>query len=1136
MNGPDQRDPASELAANAAPAGLETPQQLDVELDSAIAERLNIGGLITKMFIDSKTTLLIMLAALLFGLFALFVTPREENPQISVPAVNVIIPFPGASPQEVENLVAVPMERRIWNIKGIEHVYSISYPDFAVVTAQFLVGENQEESVFKVYNQVYSNLDALPAGVQQPLVKPVDINDVPIVAITLFSAKRQSFELRQAAEHLLSGLREVPGTSSSVIVGGDGRVITIELDPVKSAAYAIDPQLIAQALEGANMRLPADRLETGAQRILVRAGQFLRNADDIGSVVVTTRAPLPGIGGQPIYLRDLAKITDGPAEASNLSRISFGARARELALDGHELRGAFQGAAQELSGRSFNAVTIAIAKQKSTNAVLISEAVIKRIQELAPVELPADTGWTVTRDDGEGANHAVNELVTHLSWAIVIVLGLLVITLGWRDAAVVAFAIPLTLLVTLGIGLLAGQTINRITLFALILSLGLLVDDAIVVVENIHRHLKMRPQGAPLIRTCILAVNEISSPTIYATLTVIVSMVPMAFVTGMMGPYMQPIPFNVPVAMIVSLLVAFKVTPYLALRWLKVAPHQPAPGGQVKSTKEELHSGSPLFAEGESCPVDAGHGASPGLVRFYTRMLTPLMDSRARRAMLFTLLVIALLVSFTFPLLQWVKFRMLPKANKNTFLVTVDMPAGTSLNYTDRLVHELEDRLLQHHEVLALVTTVGTGSVMDFNGLLRGTSFRNDAAQADIRVDLTKKEARTIPSEEIVLALRPELQALGDKYHAIIKLVEDPPGPPVRATIVAEIYGPYGEQQRAQVRKVHEMFAGVDQVVDIDDSVRTPAKQIRLTVDRDKAERAGLKVSDVTLALYAAFAGYRVTALHDPAELTQVPVVLRFPPEYRSQQADLSNIVLPTPAGPTPLSALSTTVETECQQPVYHKDLRQISYVYGEMARRSSVYAVLELMGRLAQDKLAPGYELQWEGEWDLTLKVFRDLGLAMGVAIVLIYLLMVGRFHSFSDPLVILGAVPLTMLGVLPGFAILGRFEIYFSATGMIGVIALAGIVVRNSIILIEFIKDAMASGVDLKQAVILAGAIRTRPIVLTALAAMAGMLVVVRDPVWSGLSWALLFGIIASTTLSLIVIPLLYYIAHSKQVMSRS
>ncbi len=1081
------------------------------QLEEAIDTKLNIGGLIAKTFIDSKTTLLVMVAALLFGLFALFVTPREENPQISVPAVNVIIPFPGASPQEIENLVAAPMERRIWNIKGVEHVYSISYPDFAVVTAQFLVGQKQEESVFKVYNQVYSNLDSLPAGVQQPLVKPVDINEVPILAITLYSATRSSFELRSAAERLVAGLREVPGTSASVIVGGETRQITVELDPVKAAAYAIDPQVIAQALEGANMRLPSDRLEHGSERILVRSGQFLRNAEDVGSVVLSTRPSQAGPGGQPVYLRDLARVSDGPAEQSNISRISFGPGVH---AGGHLIGGGSLGQADaELTGRSFNAVTLAISKQQGTNAVRISEALTRQMKLLAPQMLPADTAWLVTRDDGEGANHAVNELVTHLTWAIVIVLGLLVVALGWRDAAVVALAIPLTLLVTLGVGLLAGQTINRITLFALILSLGLLVDDAIVVVENIHRRLKSRPPGESVAKTCILAVNEISSPTIYATLTVIVSMIPMAFVTGMMGPYMGPIPFNVPVAMIVSLLVAFKVTPYLALRWLRV--HSEAHVTDSKSAAADFAS---------------EHGADQRLLRFYQRTLQPLMDSPARRALLFGVLIIALLASFTLPLFQLVKFRMLPKANKNTFLVTVDMPAGSSLNLTEQLSAEIEAELLTLPELRALITTVGTGSVVDFNGLLRGTAFRNDPAQADIRVNLTPKEDRDISSEQIVLGLRPELAALAEKYGAVVKLVEDPPGPPVRATLVAEIYGQYGEQQREAVARVRGLFAETAEVVDIDDSVSTAAQQLQLQVDRERAQRAGLSVKDVAMSLYAALAGYRMTVLHDPAELVQTPVVLRFPPQYRSQPSDLNNIVLPSPSGPVPLSSLTRSEPGEALRPIYHKDLRQISYVYGEMGRRSSVYAVIELMGKLARQPLSPGYELKWEGEWDLTLKVFRDLGIAMGVAIVLIYLLLVGRFHSFVDPLVILGAVPLTMLGILPGFAILGAFDIYFSATGMIGVIALAGIVVRNSIILIEFIKDAIAAGVPLRDAVILAGAIRTRPIVLTAVAAIAGMLVVVGDPVWSGLSWALLFGILASTTLSLIVIPLMYYIAKER------
>ncbi|HES58186.1 MAG TPA: efflux RND transporter permease subunit [Firmicutes bacterium] len=1102
------------------------PTPADMEaLDTELGTKLNFGGMLTRLFIDSKTTLLIMVAALVFGLLALFITPREENPQISVPSVNVIVPFPGASPHEVENLVIDPLERLIWDIKGVEHVYSMAFPDYGVVTAQFYVGEDQEDSVFKVFETVYSNLDRAPAGSMSPMVKPVDINDVPAVALTLFSPERTTFELRQTAERMLNDLREVPGTGQTVIVGGDDRQITVEIDPVKAAAYAIDPMLIAASLEGANFRLPTDRLEHGGTNVLVRSGQFLRNTEDVGSVVVKTHPFPDGSGSKVIYLRDIATIKDGPGELSNYSRISFGTSGPEM------FEGEYHHELDETPGKAYNAVSIAIAKQKGQNAVNIVNAVIARMEELAGQELDAETGWIVTKNEGEKANDAVNELVIHLGWAIVIVLGLLILALGWRDAAVVAVAIPLTLLVTLAVGYLAGQTINRITLFALILSLGLLVDDAIVVVENIHRHLKMRPKGANLIRTCILAVNEISNPTIYATLTVMVSMIPMAFVTGMMGPYMGPIPFNVPVAMLISLLVAFKVTPYLALRWLRVKPFgegTPVSGNQPR--RDPADDEPPVIGEGEACPPDVEHGASPGLLRFFNRTLSPLMESPARRNLLLGSLVVALLICFTFPLLQWVKFRMLPKSNANTFLVTIDMPAGTSLSSTDSLVRDVEDRLLAIPQVANLVTTVGTGSVMDFNGLLRGTNFRNQPHQADIRVNLISKHHRKIASEEIVAAVRPDLHALAQPHNAILKLVEDPPGPPVRATVLAEIYGPYGELQRSLVDKVRGWFENTEGVTDIEDSVSTVADEIHLKVDPEKAAAAGLKVGDVTRSLRAALAGYPLTELHDPAQQVQTPVVLRFPVEYRSRLEDLASIVLPGMHGPVPLSELVRVTHGQADRPIHHKDLQQVSYIGGEMTGRSSVYAVIDLMQASAADPLPPSHKLEWEGEWDLTLKVFRDLGIAMGVAILLIYLILVGRFKSFVDPLVIMGAVPLTMLGVLPGFAILGNFDIYFSATGMIGVIALAGIVVRNSIILIEFIKDALHQGMPLKEAVIFAGAIRTRPIVLTALAAMAGMLVVVRDPVWSGLSWALIFGIIASTSLSLIIIPLLYYTINAR------
>ncbi len=1056
--------------------------------------KLNIGGLMAHMFIDSKITLLIMIATLGFGLLALFVTPREENPQISVPAVNVIVPFPGASPQEVEKLITQPLERLIWNINGVEHVMSMAFPDFGVVTAQFHVGEDQEDSVFKVFETVDSNIDRAPQGIMEPLVKPVDINDVPIVAFTLFSDSRTSYQLRQQAHRILDELREVPGTSESVIVGGDDREITVEIDPVRAAAFAVDPMLIAEALGGANLRLPTDRLEQGGERVLIRSGQFLRNAEDVGSVVIKTH-PLPtGEGREPIYLRDIATVTDGPAELSNLSRISFGPHGLG------ESTGRLADGLGDPSGRSFEAVTIAIAKQQGKNAVTIAQALVDRMSEIAPLHLDAGTSWLTTRNDGKTANKTVNELVYNLTWAIVIVIGLLVIFLGWRDAAVVAVAIPITVLSTLGIGLLAGQTINRITLFALILSLGILVDQAIVVVENIHRHMAIGTRGRGIISTCVAAVNEIANPAIYATLVVVVSMIPMAFVTGMMGPYMGPIPFNVPVAMIISLVIAFQMTPYLSRRWLRVKPVGDSAGDETQ-------------------------GANPTLLRMFRNMFTPLMEVPRKRNVLFAVLVIALLVTFSFPLFTWVKFRMLPKANVKTFLVQVDLPASAALNRTASLVSELEDRLQDEPNVVSVISTVGTGSVIDFNGLLRGTSFRSQPYQADVRVNLIPKEQRSERSEDMVLRLRPELHALGDKYDAVVKLIEDPPGPPVRSTLLAEIYGPYGALQRSLVGRVRGWFGETAGVTDIDDSVSTVAQELRIEVDAEKAARAGLKVSDVTMALRAALAGYPVTYIHDDAQNVQTPVVMRFPVTYRSELGDLQHIVLPSPQGPVPLSELTSIRETEARRPIYHKNLRPVSYVYGEMERRSSVYANIDMLLRQQAEPLPPSHELRWDGEWDLTLKVFRDLGIAMLVAIMLIYLILVGRFKSFLDPIVLMGAVPLTMLGVLPGFAIVGVWDVFFSATGMIGVIALAGIVVRNSIILIEFIQDSVAAGMPLREAVIYAGAIRTRPIFLTAVTAMAGMLMMITDPVWSGLSWALIFGITASTPLSLIVIPLLYY-----------
>ncbi|MEP0813166.1 MAG: efflux RND transporter permease subunit [bacterium] len=1058
------------------------------QTDEGNSDGLNVGGWLTHVFIDSKITMLLIVTAMIFGVLALLVTPREENPQISVPSAHVMIMFPGASAEEVEKLIAEPVERLIWKINGIEHVYSSSMPGMAVVTARFYVGQNQEESIFKVYNQVYSNLDGIPQGVMPPLVKPVDINDVPVVAITLYSNSLSDYELRREANRILDTLREVPGTSDAIVVGGQKRQVTVEIDPVKLSAYGLDLPYIVQAIEAANQELPAGDIEKDGLKHLVQTGRFFENADDVASLVVGGQA------GRPIYLRDVAKIMDGPGERTTITRIAFGP-----AASGHDAH--FEGEGKK-SGTSYPAVTLAVAKKKGQNAVVISNNIIEKMKVLAAQGgLAPGVDWVVTRNDGKRANDAVNELVSHLGWAIVIVLALAVVSLGWRDAAVMSVALVLTLLVTLGIGLLAGQTINRITLFALILSLGLLVDDPIVVVENIHRHLSMKYCARR--DACVKAVNEISAPTIYATLAVIVSMIPMAFVTGMMGPYMGPIPFNVPVAMLASLIVAFQITPYLAKRWIKVG-----------------HT----------------HGAKPieqtFAFKFYKKTMTPLLESTASRRLLFAGLAVALLLSFTLPVFQLVKFRMLPKANTNTFLVTIDMPDGTVLARTNDAARKVEKFLLEQPEVKDVETFVGTGSIVDFNGLLRGTSFRNATHYADLRVNLVHKHHRKASSEDIVARLRPVIDEMEMELGANIKLVEDPPGPPVRSTLVAELYGPYGDEQKQIAGEIAARFAQTQGVVDIDSTVKSVQPQFTITVDRAKAHSIGVPVQLVVQTISGLMNGYAVSALHDSSEEEQVPIVLRYPLEKRTSLADLSGVTVTSMAGvKVPVTELVRFENSEVDQTIHHKNLKPITYVFGEMANRSSVYAMIDLLKWQAGLKLPPGFKLEWEGEWDLTLKVFRDLGIAMGVAILLIYLIMVGRFHSFTEPLVILGAVPLTMLGVLPGFALIGGFGIYFSATGMIGVIALSGIVVRNSIILIEFIADQKAAGKSLEQAVIEAGAVRTRPIVLTAVAAMSGMFVIVSDPVWSGLAWAIIFGVIASTTLSLGVIPLLYYSLKAKE-----
>ncbi len=1040
--------------------------------------KLNISGKITEYFINSQLTVLLMAAAGLIGLFALIFTPREENPQIVVPAANVMVQMPGASAKEVEELVSKPLEAKLWEIPGVEDVYSVSMNSLSVATVKFYVGQDKERSLVKLYDKLMSNMDFAPPGASQPLVKPIDVDDVPIVAVTLSAAPGSSHDdtsLRLVAEYVLDELRKVPGVGNTVIIGGRSRQVRVTLDPMKIAGYGLSPLQIAQAIGMSNRNLVSGELEQGTRKMMLETGGFFEKASDVEKAVVGVH------NGRPVYLGDVADVSDGFEETQRLTRIGFGVH--------------YAGKEGSIERP---AVTVALAKRQKLNAVKISEQILSRFDALKKEIIPPGVDVTITRNDGKTANDAVNELVFHLAVSIVIVIALLYFTLGWREAAIVALAIPLTLFITLAVGMIAGQTINRITLFALILSLGLLVDDAIVVVENIHRHYKLQQQSR--LQAAILAVNEIGMPTILATFTVVLAFIPMAFVTGMMGPYMRPIPFNVPVAMITSLLVAFVVTPWASYRFMK-AEH----GNERPKPIEESR-----------------------VYQIYKRILAPLLVEPRKRKVFLAAVAAVFVITMSFPLFQWVKFRMLPKANKNTFLVTIDMPAGTVLEATDRVARTVGDYIRKLPEVKDYETFVGTGSVIDFNGLLRGGAFREASHFADIRVNLIDKEERKASSEQIVLRIRPDIAKIAETHGANIKIVEDPPGPPVRATVVAEIYGPDYVKHREIAGRIKELFAKTEGVVDIDDSLEEKQEKYRLIVDKEKAALAGISTEQIVHTLRMSVAGMAVSTLHVPESKSPIAIFLRLPKGGRSGLADLDRIYVTGPQGnQVPLSALVNVVPSEVDRPIYHKNLKPVTYVYGEMAGRSQVYAVLDMVRQLWKDPPPEGYRVKWDGEMKLTLDVFRDLGAAMAVALIAIYLLLVGRFRSFTTPIIIMAAIPLSMIGIMPGFAITG---VYFSATSMIGVIALAGIVVRNSIVLLEFILDKKHEGMPLEQALIEAGAIRLRPIVLTAAAAILGSAVIVADPVWSGLALALIFGMVASTALTLVVIPLFYYIVERK------
>jgi multidrug efflux pump subunit AcrB len=1058
---------------------------------------MKIAGAIAGQFINSKLTPLFILFSLLLGGFAILRTPREEEPQIVVPMLDVFVAMPGASAAEVEQRASIPMERLLREVPGVEYVYSISRPGMSMLVVRFLVGTKEEDAIIKAYNKLYSNFDRIPQGVSQPLIKVRSIDDVPIFAVTLWGKNYDSYQLRQIAGELDNQLKQIDDVSETKIIGGLPRQVRVTLDTQKLAAYGMTPGAVVAQLEQANARGEAGSFSRGNQEFAVDAGRFLGTAADLQQIVVGVSQ------GKPVYLRDVAaSITDGPSEPENYILYGDGAAAT--------------------SGQSsdYPAVTLTLAKRKGTNATDITMAAEKKIESLRGYLLPSDLNVSITRNYGETAKDKSDELLKHLMIATLSVTLLIALALGWRESGVVLVAIPVTLALTLFIFYLFGYTLNRVTLFALIFSIGILVDDAIVVVENIVRHFRMPTNcGRDLSAIAIEAVDEVGNPTILATFTVIAAILPMAFVRGLMGPYMRPIPVGASAAMLFSLIVAFVVSPWSALRLL----HHYADRAGEEHEKEGWTT------------------------KLYRRIMNPLLESASRRWIFLGSVVVMLLLACSLVAFKLVKVKMLPFDNKSEFQVIVDMPDGTTLEQTTRVSQELGQYLGQQPEVVNYQIYAGTSGPYNFNGLVRHYFLRRGANQADIQVNLLERKKRNTQSHAIAKRLRPGLVAIGNKYGARLKVAEVPPGPPVLQTLVAEVYGPNYEQQMALAKQIKQVFQSTPGVVDVDWYVEDPQAKYDVVVDLDKAALHGVSAAAVSQTIQIGLNGATAGLLHDPNSREDVPIRVQLDRPGRSAIESLTSMRLPTASGGQVSIAEVTNVKTETiDVSRYGKNLRPVVYVLGDVAGEveSPVYAIMKMNEAIEKLKTPEGYAIKrynaempketdrltmkWDGEWHITIEVFRDLGMAFAAVLVLIYILVVGWFRSFVTPLVIMAPIPLTLVGILPAHMLMGAF---FTATSMIGFIAGAGIIVRNSIILVDFIELRREQGQPLEQAVVDAGAVRFRPMLLTAAAVVVGASVILFDPIFQGLALSLMAGEVASTLLSRMTVPVLYYMVEKRK-----
>jgi multidrug efflux pump subunit AcrB len=1067
---------------------------------------MGISGRIARYFQNSQMTPLLALVALLLGIFATLVTPREEEPQIDVTMANVFIAFPGASAKDVENLVATPAEQVLSRMSGIEHVYSVSRPGMAVVTVQFDVGIKYNDAVLRLYDTVHSHRDWLSPslGVLEPVIKPIGIDDVPIVSLTFWTAdpNRSAFEMQQVARSAEIEFKRIKGTRDVSTLGGPDHVIRVVMDSERMNAFGVTAQDLSAALKVGNTLQSSGNLVAGNQEVLVQTGAYLESVADVKQLVVAVRGDAKN--PKPVFMGDVARVEDGPDQPGKY--VWFGSK------DGE-----------------FPAVTVQISKKPGVNAADVANGVIARVESLKGTVIPEGVEVTVTRNYGETATDKAQKLIGKLVFATAFVVLLVFFALGRREALIVGVAVTLTLAATLFASWAWGFTLNRVSLFALIFSIGILVDDAIVVVENIHRWQALHPEK-PLLEIIPFAVDEVGGPTILATFTVIAALLPMAFVTGLMGPYMSPIPINSSMGMFISLAVAFVVTPWLAARLLGKVSHEAAGGHQL----------SPLNGK---------------LDRLFRRLLSPFLDQatgKTARKKLLVAIVLLILGSVSLAVVKLVVLKMLPFDNKSEFQIVLDMPVGTPLEETARVLREIGAEVAKVPEVTNYQAYAGTASPINFNGLVRQYYLRAAPEWGDIQVNLADKQHRSRKSHEIAVSLRDAVEAIGRKAGGNAKVVEVPPGPPVMSPIVAEVYGPDYRGQIAVAKDVRKVLEKTPDLVGIDDSVQADARKTVLHVLQSKAALLGVAQSDIVEVVRMGLTGEDVTPVHNVASKFEIPVRVTLPAEKQSSLEALLKLKVRSKTGQlVPVSELVEVRESAREKTIYHKDLLPVVYVFGDMGGKldSPLYGMFDARGGIAGKSLDgvdnaggtlgewfikqpsdqyAGYSVKWDGEWQVTYETFRDMGIAYAVGLILIYLLVVAQFKSYLVPLIIMAPIPLTIIGVMPGHALLGS---QYTATSMIGMIALAGIIVRNSILLVDFIRQQVDSGMDFAEAVIQSAAVRAKPIALTGLAAMLGALFILDDPIFNGLAISLIFGIFVSTVLTLVVIPVLYFAAFKKE-----